>query len=79
MVKSERFTIIEQNCESFQHHANGTTFYDKANAAPVPKPTTRVNSNKKPRVFTRNVVHLRGAALRLTGYRVFDIFTALGR
>ncbi len=26
-----------------------------------------------------NVVHLRGAALRLTGYRVFDIFTALGR
>ncbi|MCU8488060.1 Arm DNA-binding domain-containing protein, partial [Vibrio vulnificus] len=26
----------------------------------------------------RNVVHLRGAALRLTGYRVFDIFTALG-
>ncbi|MDK2702069.1 hypothetical protein QO226_19245, partial [Vibrio vulnificus] len=27
----------------------------------------------------RNVVHLRGAALRLTGYRVFDIFTALGR
>ncbi|WP_225483156.1 hypothetical protein, partial [Vibrio vulnificus] len=25
-----------------------------------------------------NVVHLRGAALRLTGYRVFDIFTALG-
>ncbi|MGR2965245.1 hypothetical protein ABMY11_16960, partial [Vibrio vulnificus] len=28
---------------------------------------------------SRNVVHLRGAALRLTGYRVFDIFTALGR
>ncbi len=27
----------------------------------------------------RNVVHLSGAALRLTGYRVFDIFTALGR
>ncbi|EPN75806.1 hypothetical protein A221_26590, partial [Pseudomonas syringae pv. actinidiae ICMP 18801] len=25
-----------------------------------------------------NAVHLSGAALRLTGYRVFDIFTALG-
>ncbi|WP_032671872.1 hypothetical protein, partial [Pseudomonas syringae] len=28
--------------------------------------------------FERNAVHLSGAALRLTGYRVFDIFTALG-
>ncbi|MGR3051292.1 hypothetical protein ABMY14_20755, partial [Vibrio vulnificus] len=34
---------------------------------------------KKHPASTGNVVHLRGAALRLTGYRVFDIFTALGR
>ena len=34
---------------------------------------------KKAPLRERNVVHLSGAALRLTGYRVFDIFTALGR
>ncbi len=32
---------------------------------------------KSPRV-SRNAVHLSGAALRSTGKRVFDIFTALG-
>ncbi|EPN72226.1 hypothetical protein A233_24936, partial [Pseudomonas syringae pv. actinidiae ICMP 19097] len=33
--------------------------------------------SEKP-AFWRNAVHLSGATLRLTGYRVFDIFTALG-
>ncbi|WP_223953009.1 hypothetical protein, partial [Aeromonas caviae] len=28
--------------------------------------------------YIRNAVHLSGAALRFTGKRVFDIFTALG-
>src|SRR5690606_19855145 len=35
-------------------------------------------ATKKPR-FCGNAVHLRGAALRSTGKRVFEIFTVLGR
>ncbi|WP_223937797.1 hypothetical protein, partial [Aeromonas caviae] len=33
---------------------------------------------QKARQQCRNAVHLSGAALRFTGKRVFDIFTALG-
>jgi len=34
--------------------------------------------HEQPRHLLRNAVHLSGAALRSTGKRVFDIFTALG-
>ncbi|WP_155121832.1 hypothetical protein [Pseudomonas syringae] len=38
----------------------------------------RLNETHKKARRAGNAVHLSGAALRLTGYRVFDIFTALG-
>ncbi|WP_323937999.1 hypothetical protein, partial [Aeromonas caviae] len=42
----------------------------------TPDTSFGATSNKKP-AKRRNAVHLSGAALRFTGKRVFDIFTAL--
>ncbi|WP_284404418.1 hypothetical protein, partial [Pseudomonas syringae] len=44
---------------------------------PVCTPQADHPETKNPAI-EHNAVHLSGAALRLTGYRVFDIFTALG-
>ncbi|WP_447502672.1 hypothetical protein, partial [Aeromonas caviae] len=38
----------------------------------------QIEAYKKAPLIERNAVHLSGAALRFTGKRVFDIFTALG-
>ncbi|MFQ2707237.1 hypothetical protein ACK3ZA_10270, partial [Aeromonas caviae] len=50
------------------------------NHLPLPPPENikPAYSAKKRAGIRRNAVHLSGAALRFTGKRVFDIFTALG-
>ncbi|MDE8808933.1 hypothetical protein P0C28_06595, partial [Aeromonas hydrophila] len=51
--------------------------HEDVHCATLPPPIPGMQAIKNP-ARGRNAVHLSGAALRFTGKRVFDIFTALG-